>query len=84
MTTLGFVPFMLHTLGRCVKQWLEDHLPEIEQTHASPVEVRDAFWEKWELARKANAPMAADCLWSVEARFLHQCVADHPDERTWS
>jgi len=65
------------------REWIKKNVPELEFTHACPTKMRGAFWNQWLRARELDAPMVADCLWPVEARFLLQCVHDSPDERAW-
>jgi hypothetical protein len=43
--------------------------------------LRGRFWAVWDTWRAHGAWVAADCPWPVEARFLSQCVADHPHQR---
>lgn len=64
--------------------WVRDNIPPIHETHRAPRPMRDAFWAKWEEAKKFGAVMAAECGWPVEANFLRACVADSPEQRKWN
>lgn len=59
-------------------KWVRKNTPELRETHPSPWKVRAAFWRKWTEWRVQGAALVADCAWPVEARFLLQCIADHP------
>jgi hypothetical protein len=64
-------------------QWCAGLFSNLAVTHDTPLQVREAFWCKWREWSDKGALMAADCAWPVEARFLNQCVEDHPIEREW-
>lgn len=64
-------------------EWVRTNCPTLTVTHQSPWQVRSAFWRKWQEWKAKDAFLAADCCWPVEARFLVQCVDDHPTEREW-
>lgn len=66
------------------REWVNANVPHIEVTHASPLQMRNAFWSAWEKAKAAKAEMAAECLWPVEAGFVQQCVRDDEDNRRFS
>jgi hypothetical protein len=63
--------------------WVAQNVPVMEPTHASPREVRDAFWAEWVDWKNEGAVLVADCCWPVEARFLAACVDDDPQAREW-
>ena len=63
------------------RKWISECVPALDTTHATPREIRDAFWKQWLKADKQGAKMAADCGWPVKAKFLLQCVADDPEKR---
>ena len=65
------------------RDWVKANAPAIPVTHASPREMRSAFWEVWMKAKKDGAVLVADCGWPVEARFLAACVDDDHTERAW-
>lgn len=65
------------------RDWVAAHVPHMTHTHATPREVRDAFWAEWLHWKQRGARLVADCAWPVEARFLMQCVDDAPREREW-
>lgn len=67
-----------------VRGWVRASCPAFESRHATPAEVRAAFWERWLDWRAAGAGLAADCAWPVEARFLAACVDDDPKARGWA
>lgn len=64
-------------------EWCAKNIPPMEITHSCPVEMRDAFWRQWVSWKERGAILVADCAWPVEARFLANCVDEHPDEREW-
>jgi hypothetical protein len=64
------------------RKWVKDNCPVLEITHRSPKAMRDAFWEKWSMAKSEGAVMAAECGWPVEANFLGSCITDDPS-RQW-
>ncbi len=64
-------------------QWIKENAPSLHCSHDSPWQVRAAFWRKWVEHKMPGTVMVADCGWPVEARFLIQCIEDHPVERTW-
>lgn len=64
--------------------WVQQNCPNIVATHATPREVRDAFWQDWLTWKNLGATLVADCQWPVEARFLIACIDDAPNERGWS
>jgi hypothetical protein len=43
---------------------------------ANPEEVRDRFWDVWQVAKAQGATLWAECLWPVEANFLSEAVQD--------
>lgn len=58
------------------REWVALNVPTMEASHASPAEVRDAFWLAW-LAAKSTHPdinMAGECIWPVEAAFVTACI----------
>ncbi len=70
------------------REWVAKNVPPegaqpIPITHATPRDMREAFWQEWSKARAKKLPVLAHCLWPVEARFLDACVADAPDARRW-
>jgi hypothetical protein len=65
------------------REWVAEHCPQLENTHATPKEVRNAFWQVWTEAKSQGATLWADCSWPVEANFLSACVADDPQGRKW-
>lgn len=67
------------------RKWVSENIPTsiIEQTHRFPRNMRDAFWARWMRAKEDGAVMAADCPWPVEAKFLIDCISDHPIGRNW-
>ncbi len=64
-----------------VDPWVRDNvlpaLADAPETHATPREMRDAFWY-WLLARKKECLVVVDCGWPVEAGLLSACVSDFP------
>lgn len=64
-----------------VDPWVRDNvLPPLAiepETHATPREMRDAFW-LWLASHKGGATVVVDCGWPVEAGLLSACVADDP------
>lgn len=66
------------------REWCAKNIPPIPPTHATPREVREAFWQLWREANHVHGAMlVADCAWPVEARFLAACVDDRPEVRCW-
>lgn len=65
------------------RKWVNENIPAIENTHRSPKQMRDAFWELWLKAKKDGCTMAVECGWPVEARFLAQCIDDDWESRRW-
>lgn len=63
--------------------WVNDNVPPIEVTHKNPQEVRDAFWHEWRRASNDGIPMAVECGWPVEARFLNMAVSEFMPNREW-
>lgn len=64
--------------------WVQENMPTLRATHDSPWQVRAAFWKVWtEHHNPGDCLMLADVPWPVEARFLAQCVDDHPVAREW-
>ncbi len=61
------------------RRWIAENCPPIPATHATPREVRDAFWRDWNQYKERNARLVADFAWPVEARFLAACVDDDPN-----
>ena len=66
------------------RKWVYQHVPRMLPTHITPEQVRDAFWNEWQLWKERGAVLVADCAWPVEARFLARCVDDVPEFRDWS
>ncbi len=66
------------------RDWVARHVPTFAHTHASPREVRAAFWARWLFWREQGALMLSDCAWPVEARFLAACVDDIGETAHWS
>lgn len=65
-------------------EWLQKNAPSLRGTHDAPWQVRAAFWKRWrELSSPGDCLMLADVPWPVEARFLAQCIDDHPVGRCW-
>lgn len=64
--------------------WVQDHVPPLPVTHATPRDLREAFWKRWELWQEDGSLLLADCSWPVEANFLSACVHDDPDNRVWN
>jgi hypothetical protein len=64
-------------------EWCDKNIPDLPTTHSCPKEMREAFWAQWLCWKERGALLVADCGWPVEARFLAQCVDEHPDEREW-
>ncbi len=64
-------------------EWCAKNIPPLTITHTSARAVRTAFFERW-LAWKETSTLVAECGWPVEARFLAQCIDDHPGAREWS
>lgn len=60
------------------RQWVKNNIPLLELTHRNTLQVRLAFWNEWERARKTypNIIMAGECIWPVEANFLSLCIQD--------
>lgn len=58
------------------RQWVDQNVPVLEVTHRDPIGLRMAFWKLWTNAKHSGAEMAAECLWPVEARFVHDCIRD--------
>lgn len=59
------------------RAWVMANCPRLPITHATPREVRDAFWAVWaDHQTRARTILVADCPWPVEARFLTACVHD--------
>lgn len=58
------------------REWVNKNVPFMDVTHRDTFGVRMSFWEKWVKAKSEGAEMAAECLWPVEARFLHDCITD--------
>lgn len=65
------------------RAWVKATCPKLTRTHDLPIEIRSAFWTKWQEWKAKGAVLIADCCWPVEARFLAQCVDDAPSERGW-
>ena len=65
------------------RAWVTQHVPPLSPTHATPREVRAAFWQRWLHWSALGAQMVADCAWPVEARFLAACVDDHGADAAW-
>lgn len=63
--------------------WVRENIAPIPANCKTPRQVRDAFWETWELCKALGALLVADCAWPVEARFLAACVDDDPGPREW-
>lgn len=64
-------------------EWVSEHCQWDGHTHATPAQVRQAFWLDWMDAKARGAVMVADCAWPVEARFLLACVRAGGGDRTW-
>lgn len=66
-------------------KWVRSNvvLPADSVECRSPRMMRDLFWAVWTLAKAKGAPLAAECLWPVEANFLTECVGDHFIDREW-
>lgn len=64
-------------------KWVRTNCPKFTITHDSPWLVRAAFWRKWLEWKDRGAMLFAECAWPVEARFLAQCVDDHPLDREY-
>lgn len=58
------------------REWVFRNVPTLEITHRDTLGIRMAFWAVWEKAKSSGVEMAAECLWPVEARFLHDCIKD--------
>jgi hypothetical protein len=65
------------------RKWVETNAPILRESHASPWQVRNAFWRTWLEWRAKQAVLVADCTWPVEARFLLACIGDDPVGREW-
>lgn len=67
------------------REWVAEHIPRLEVTHANPRRVADAFWAKWVEAKETHEGIfaAAECLWPVEARFFALCVDNDLYAREW-
>jgi hypothetical protein len=63
--------------------WVKQNCLKLACRYESPRQVREAFWGIWQHWSARKASLVADCCWPVEARFLAQCVDDHPVEREW-
>jgi hypothetical protein len=64
------------------RQWISANVPTMEVTCDSPYALRESFWSHW-MRWKAEAVLAAECPWPVEANFLSACIRDAPQERKW-
>lgn len=64
-----------------VDPWVAENilpaLSDLQPTHTTAREMRDAFWA-WLQAHKARCLVVADCGWPVEAGLLSACVGDDP------
>lgn len=65
------------------RRWVAENVPAMQPTHATPRDVRDAFWNEWKRWKEEGAVLVADCAWPVEARFLAACVDDDFRKREW-
>ncbi len=63
--------------------WVSQNVPAMIATHATPCELRAAFWQRWLHWSEQGAMMLANCAWPVEARFLAACVDDHGAAARW-
>lgn len=63
------------------RKWVNDNVPMQLATHESPIDVREAFWEKWVEWKGKGAALVADCGWPVEGRFLEKCIDDDAARR---
>jgi len=69
--------------SRSGREWIVEHVPELNSTHGSPRELRKDFWGEWQMWKHRGAILAADVPWPVETRFLAACVDDDYAEREW-
>ena len=58
------------------KKWIDANVPLMIPDLAYPHQLREIFWKGYLLWRQVGCLVAADCPWPVEAKFLHQCIAD--------
>lgn len=65
------------------REWVNEHVPHVFNTDATPREMRSVFWRHWLQWKAKGAVLVADCCWPVEAKFLLQCVNDEPVAREW-
>lgn len=67
------------------REWVKNHIPPLDEDArlGAAWELRDRFWEVWQVWAAKGAWIVADCPWPVEARFLLSCVADDPTARAW-
>lgn len=65
------------------RTWCAANIPPIVPTHATPMDVREAFWALWRDWKIHDPILVADCAWPVEAAFLAACVADNIEARAW-
>lgn len=67
------------------REWVNQNIPHIRDTHRDKRGIRNAFWLEW-CGVKAFHPdviMAVECGWPVEARFLNACVDDDKEGRNF-
>lgn len=65
------------------RAWVAANVPPLPPTHATPRELREAFWAVWLGWRERGAWLVADCPWPVEAGFLSACVEDLGPSAHW-
>lgn len=63
--------------------WVNTYIPDIDITHNSFEEMAHAFWEECMKARKLEILIAAECLYPVEAKFLHRVINLDLIQRAW-
>lgn len=62
--------------------WVQKNVPALGASCSNPIVVRYEFWNSWIEWSRRGAMLVADCGWPVEARFLRDCIADNPGERS--
>lgn len=64
------------------RMWVDEHVQHTVDFF-NPLQVRNRFWQIWEIWKGQGAILVADCCWPVEANFLSACVKDNPENRKW-
>lgn len=64
-------------------EWVNENIPPLKITHKTLIEMRNAFWEKWQYWKKQGAMLVTDCGWPVESNLLTACINDNVVERMW-